>query len=326
MKVLLVDLDSKIPNLALMKLSTFYKSMWEDVEILKCNLMGYPNNKNPIEINASGFDKVYVSIVFDVNKYRFDVKGCGDVEVGGTGYDIFKRLPDDIDLLDEDYSLYLDNNSSYGFITRGCIRNCSFCFVPQKEGTIRYYRDWKKIVKHDKTYFLDNNFLSYSDHKRILKELVDDKIKFQFNQGLDIRLLDDENAKLLSEARYIGDYIFAFDNIKYEHLMDDGIKLFKRYIDRDWASKFFIYCHPDMEIGDVLYRIEWCRKNKALPYLMRNKDCWRSENKDFYIDLAAYCNQPGLFKNMDFSTFIYRRYPKNKERAEKNENIYNSAR
>jgi len=106
-------------------------------------------------------------------------------------------------------------------------------------------------------------------------------------------------------------------------LMNDGIKLFKEYISRDWASKFFIYCHPDMDVGDIIYRIEWCRRNKALPYLMRDKSCWDNGNKNFYIDLAAYCNQPGLFKNMDFKTFIYRRHKNNLQRAEIGEKLYN---
>ena len=160
--ILLIDVDSKIPNLALMKISTYHKNKDDKVNILKLNYDGYPTKKKIIKINNLNFDKTYVSIIFKVNKNVVQFTNNDKVVYGGTGYDIKIKLPDYIDNLNEDYTLYPDNKSSYGFITRGCVRNCYFCIVPIKEGKRIYkYRKIEDIIKHNKVYFLDNALKSF---------------------------------------------------------------------------------------------------------------------------------------------------------------------
>lgn len=321
MKILLVDVDSKIPNLALMKLSTYHKSLGDWVNMEKLGLDGYPTKKKLKVVDAIGYDKVYASCIFTANKDWFKIINCSDVIVGGTGINLIQILPQEIDSLSEDYSIYPDNTWSYGFITRGCIRNCYFCFVPKKEGRITYYRDWKNIVKFKKTDFLDNNFLAYPDHKKILQELINNNIHFKFNSGLDIRLIDGENAKLLSQCNYIGEFIFAFDDKKYENIITTKLNIVKHYVSTDWKLKFDIYCHPSMQMYDTIFRINWCRSNKVLPYLMRDKECWNSKNNNFYVDLAAYCNQPNIFKKMSFEQYIVKRHPSKNSADRVNESL-----
>jgi hypothetical protein len=291
------------------------------VDLKKLDLNYYPKESNVNMIDGSDYNKVYVAIVFKINKNA--VKVFNNVAVfGGVGYDIASNLPKEIDSCEPDYSLYLDNNISYGFLTRGCIRNCSFCVVPKKEGMIKQVATPKDIIRHKRVKFLDNNILAFKGHKELLKELVDLKVKCSFNQGLDIRLLNDDNAKLLSELNYFGEYVFAFDNLKDELLINKKLELFKKYISKDWKVKMFIYCHPDMNIKeDVVYRVEWCKANKVLPYLMRDSSCWKSENRDFYIDLCAYCNQPSIFKKMTFEEFIVKR-TNNLERQKKSIDVF----
>ena len=308
-KILLVDVDSKIPNIALMKLSTYYKKQDYIVDIVKCNLSYSPSRSNELKkINAIGYDKVLVSVIFTNTLKKLQIHFNDNIEIGGTGYSLDKKLPDNIQQSICDYSLYPENDTAYGFISRGCIRNCSFCFVPKKEGKLYQENNIDDIIQPQfkQVKFLDNNFLALLNHKEILKELVDRKIKYQFNQGIDIRLLDDENAELLCDSNYLGDYIFAFDNISYESIINKKLELFKKYFNRKcgYGIKFFIYCHPDMNItDDVMYRINWCKNNKVLPYLMRHIDCWQSKNKKLYIQLARWCNQPNIFKKMTFEEF-----------------------
>ncbi|MFW6311209.1 MAG: hypothetical protein ACOC1K_03130 [Nanoarchaeota archaeon] len=214
MKILLLDVDSKIPNLALMKLSSFYKKQKCIVDFKKLNYSGYPKQKKLTVIDAREYDKVLGSIIFTVNKNTVKVENCDKVSFGGTGIDINKKLPPEIDELPEDYSLYPNTDTSYGFITRGCIRDCYFCFVPKKEGMIYKYREPEQIIKHSKVEFLDNNILAWKNHLQILQWLVDKKVKYTFKQGLDLRVLTENNARLLSESRYLGEYIFAFDQLK----------------------------------------------------------------------------------------------------------------
>lgn len=51
------------------------------------------------------------------------------VEVGGTGWDLKKRLPPEIENMKPDDTLY-GIDYGMGFTSRGCIRNCKFCVVP----------------------------------------------------------------------------------------------------------------------------------------------------------------------------------------------------
>ena len=216
-----------------------------------------------------------------------------------------------------DYTIYPDNKISYGFITRGCIRNCSFCVVPKKEGYIHQVNKLDDIIRHKVVKFLDNNILAFRGHKKILQELINRKVKCEFNQGMDIRLIDDENAELLSKLNYIDRYTFAFDDKRQEKIITEKMNIAKRYIGNDCKLRFFIYCHPDMDIkNDVYYRIMWCRKNKVIPYLMRHISCWDSKNRKLYIDLASWCNQPHIFRKMDFEEFIIRRHTNNPARID----------
>jgi len=306
-KILLVDVDSKIPNLVLMKLSTYYKEKGCNVELKKLGYDGIPHVRNKSIINANGFDKVFVSIIFTMNKNVVQIEGCEDVSYGGTGYDLTIKLPEKIDNCEQDYSIYPNNDISYGFITRGCIRNCEFCFVPKKEGKIHKYRNVDQIVKHKKVKFMDNNILAYPECEEILQEIVDKKIRCQFNQGIDIRLLTEKRAELLSKIKYIGEYLFAFDDLRFEKIIDKNFKMFKKFIPKDWKCKFYVYCNANMEIKDVVYRIEWCKENKALVFLMRDKNCWGSPLSSFYSNLASYCQSVATYKKMGFDLFMEKR-------------------
>jgi hypothetical protein len=304
MKILLIDADSTIPNLALMKLSGFYKSVGHSVDMVSANLPYYPNKKKKeFFVDNSDYDLSFCSVVFNGNSDF--IKGK-NIEFGGTGFDMMKKLPPGVEAHEPDYSIYPENDTSYGFISRGCNRTCSFCDVWRKEGKTNQVSEIDKIIKHKKVKFLDNNFLQLRNHKELLNELAHRKIRCQFNQGLDIRLIDDENSKLLSELNYLGEYIFAFDDIKYQSVIKKKLELLSWR--KPFQFKFFVYIHPDMKISETVSRVELLKEWECLPYLMRDISCWGSENEKFFVDLASWCNQPGIFKNMDFYEFLNRRH------------------
>ena len=118
----LIDVDGhNFPNLPLMKISAYHKQMGDDVE------WWLPLNH---------YDKVYVSKVFT---FTPDIETCinaDEVVYGGTGYGLKNNLPDEIEHMYPDYSLYpeLTKDTAYGFLTRGCPRACPFCIVAEKEG------------------------------------------------------------------------------------------------------------------------------------------------------------------------------------------------
>ena len=119
LKIGLIDVDGhNFPNLPLMKISAYHKSLGDDVEWF------FPLNR---------YDRVYMSKVFDFTlDYEFCIQ-ADEIIKGGTGYDLKNKLPQEIESMFPDYSLY-NTKTAYGFLTRGCPRGCEFCVVAEKEG------------------------------------------------------------------------------------------------------------------------------------------------------------------------------------------------
>ena len=323
MKILLVNVDSRW-NMAIRKMFNYYRQNHE-VDMIDLRFSGYPHKKKKV-IDGAGYDKVFVSNIFDINKDRVTVKNCDDVTFGGIGSNNpHRQLPCEIEMTEPFY--FPDEKISHGFITRGCIRNCWFCRVPKYEGKLKAYNTVENIVKHKKVKFYDNNILAYPEHMQVFQWLLDHPdIKCEFNQGLDFRLVNDENLDALSRLNYMGEYIFAFDEPKYQPLLEKKLVLIKKYIPKPWKLKFYIYYHPSMSLAQLYDRVEWCRKNECLPYLMRDIACWECDLKKFLIDYAAYCNQPSMFKNLTFQQFLEKRCESgsiNAERRELHASIYN---
>ena len=317
-RILLVNVDSRW-NMAIRKMYNYFRTE-NQVEMIDLGFSGYPHKRTKV-IDGSGFDEIYISNIFDINKDRVSVINCDNVQLGGIGSNNpLLQLPPEIEKTEPYY--FPDEDTSYGFITRGCIRKCWFCRVPKYEGKLKVYNDVENIVKHKKVKFLDNNILAYPDHMKVFQWCLDHPdIKVEFNQGLDFRLVNDENLEALSRLNYMGEYIFAFDEPRYQPLLEKKLKLIKKYIGKPWKLKFYIYYHPSMNLKQLFDRVEWCRQRECLPYVMRDIACWECENKEFLIDYAAYCNQPGMFKKLSFKDFLYKRH-KNTKRIEESLNVY----
>ena len=327
MKVLLIDADSTIPNLVLMKLAGFYRSRGYKITLIKANLPYYPNKKKKeFTVDTSEFDLSFCSVIFKGNSKFITGE---NIQFGGTGFDMMIKLPKEIEEFEPDYSIYHGNKASYGFISRGCNRTCYFCDVHIKEGKTRIVvSDLKKIIKHLIFYALDNNFLQLKNHCEILRIFIEEhpNVKVQFNQGLDIRLITKENSELLRTLNYIGDYIFAFDDLRYKSVIKKKLDLMAWR--KPFKFKFYIYIHPDMPIFETLERIRLLTEWGCLPYIMRDLSCWGSPNEKFYTDLAAWCNQPSIFKKMSFKEFLSKRHTGKNELKRMNRintslNIYN---
>lgn len=322
MNVLLINVDSRW-NMAIRRMYAYYTVLGYSVEMIDLGFSAYPHKRTKT-IDATGFNTVFVSNIFERNAHNVTVINCTCIYYGGIGSrNPDAKLPVEIEATKPFY--YPEETVSYGFITRGCIRNCWFCKVPKYEGNMKEYNVVESIVRgvpNEKVKFLDNNILAYSNHCEVFQWLIDRNIRCEFNQGLDFRLVNDDNLSLLSKLNYEGEYIFAFDDPKFERLLEKKVSLIKKYIPRPWKLKFYIYHHPSMDISQTIRRVEWCRSHECLPYVMRDAACWECETKNFLIDYAAYCNQPSFFKNIDFEAFLHKRY-KNQERISESMGIYN---
>lgn len=328
MKILLINVDNRW-NLAIRRMMNYYTQQGHTVEMRDLGLSGYPH-KRKVRVDASGFDRVFVSNIFEQNTYRVTVDGCESVEYGGIGSrDPDRKLPQEIEETPPFY--YPDEKTSYGFITRGCIRKCWFCKVPKHEGKLKAYNAVESIVRGipgEKVKFMDNNILAYPHHMDVFNWLIEKGTRCEFNQGLDFRLVNDENLAALARLNYEGEYIFAFDDPKYQPLLDKKIVQIKKHIPKPWRLKFYIYYHPDMDFPQLIKRVEWCRWHECLPYIMRDSACWGSSCEKFMVDYAAYCNQPSFFKNMTFQEFLDKRCASGsirKDRRDLHANIYELA-
>ena len=254
MKIAIIDADligrtkHRFPNLACMKISSYYKSLNNDVTL--------KTDYNNIEV----FDKVFISKVFTDTPVPDDVLELPNIEYGGTGfyYDKAPKLPDVIEHCKPDYHLYdayvnrqvslgfkREKYKDYlqysiGFLTRGCIRHCSFC-INKLESSIKVYSPLECFLDDERgddgklvrpyIYLWDDNFLASDPDvwRSLLKQLIATKRPFQFRQGLDERMLaqspyGEEMAQLLAKSKYHGDFIFAFDNWRDRELIEKALE------------------------------------------------------------------------------------------------------
>ena len=190
--VLLVDLDSSLPNLALMKLSRHFKSQGLAVEL-------HRGIKSLVPAET-----VMASCVFNTpaSAKRVEVlrRHYGEsLQIGGSGVDLHLRLDKEIETLDPDYSLYPElGDRALGFLTRGCPFHCPFCVVPIKEGLPRQVADLDGLLQgRRKLILLDDNLLAHTNTLPLLEEMLKRDLAVNFNQTLDLRLVTPEVASLL---------------------------------------------------------------------------------------------------------------------------------
>lgn len=289
MRVLVVDADSKagFPNLALMKISAWHKAQGDTVELIK----GIPEAP-PL----TGYDKNYISVIFYQNAQRANTYARmleGEVDIGGIG-DSYKKLPDEIEHIMPDYSLY-GVDFSMGYTSRGCIRKCKWCVVPKKEGGIRDNAPITEFLhpNHNRLLLLDNNFQASPKWNDNLHYLIINNIKVNFNQGLDIRLVNKEFADLLSRVHYYSwlfktrSLHFAFDTMKVERAVRRGIKTLNDAGIPPRNLMFYVLVGYDTTTEQDLHRVQVLKDLGAVPYIMIFN---RDKNRELH-QLARWVNR-----------------------------------
>lgn len=283
MNILLIDIDSKIPNLALKKIEKYHLDKGDNVTW-----------NSPLEVCIS--DKIYVSCIFTKNRNKC-IEWEDKAEIGGTGYDLYKKLPDEI----ENIKLKIN----WGFTSRGCIRKCSFCVVPDKEGMIRPVGDIYDIWdgKNKDIVIMDNNILALKDHfKKICSQIRKEKLCVDFNQGLDLRLLNDEFCQELKTIRH-KEYKFAWD-LEDENMIE---KLEYAYANLKRCTIFVICGFPKDNFDLVKNKFEIIKKIGHNGYAMRHENVYYDKK---YIQLARWVNQHHIFQSYTFENFLKNQYGK----------------
>lgn len=308
MRVGLIDVDGhNYPNLPLMKLSAWHKSQGDHVEWYEPMFSGH-------------MDIVYMSKVFSFTPdYEYFVD-ADKVVKGGTGYAISMvdgvehydkskdtPLSPEIEHIYPDYSLYpeMTKDTAYGFLTRGCPRGCEFCHVAPKEGRCsikvadlsEFWRGQKIIV------LSDPNILACPEHLELLQQLVKSKARIEFNQGLDIRLINDKNIELLKKMRLHGIH-FAFDRWEDKDIIEPKLRMFaeKTGFTKDRGRVMvYILTNFNTTIEQDIYRIQLCRELKFSPYPMIYD---KEHAAQIYRQLQRWCNNFIFWKVPTFEEYL----------------------
>lgn len=312
-----LDNGTRHPNLACEKISGYHKDKGNNVTLI--------TDYNDID----NYDEVYMSKVFDFTKIPidpFDTKRYPHLHIGGTGF-FWKDdtpLPDEIEHHMPDYHLYDEFigseiargikpikfqdyvDYSIGFATRGCFRKCEFCVNEKYDHVFRHAPVTEFLDKSRKYIYLwDDNILGYSGWREVFEELADTGKPFQFRQGMDMRLMTPEKASVLTNVRYHGDYIFAFDHIEDRDIIEKKLQVWQQYSSQ--IAKLYVLCGYDsqdeVDIANTFERIKILMKYHCLPYIMRHEYYQKSKYRGIYVTLARWCNQPSFLKKKSFREY-----------------------
>jgi radical SAM superfamily enzyme YgiQ (UPF0313 family) len=285
-KISLIDVDGhNFPNIALMKISAFHKSIGDSV-----------NFHSPL---FSRPDKCYVSKIFTFSNDYDYFPNC-KIFKGGSGYGV-NKLPKEIEKMQPDYSLY-NCEHAYGFLTRGCIRNCNFCIVPQKEGYIKENDDIENILqdKFKTAVLMDNNILAHEHGIKQIEKIIRLKIKVDFNQGLDARLIDDSIAMLLSKVKWLKPLRMACDKPSMKKPIEKAVNLLRKY--KTTPKNYFVYALIEEE-KEALDRIEFLRNLKVDPFAMPYRDFKNNHVDRKLKKIARWVNHKAIFNSVKWEDY-----------------------
>ncbi len=293
MNIGLIDVDGhNFPNFALMKISAFHKAKGDNVDWA-------------MPLMAESYDLIYKSKIFTFTPDTDATAWPCEVVKGGTGYDIASRLPDEIEssrLMD--YDIYPNYDFSIQFLSRGCIRNCPFCLVREKEGFIKPVDPVELNPRGHHIEVLDNNFFANPEWKEAIKYLMESGQKVNLH-GVDVRIMNEEQAFYLNRLRILKNIHIAWDlpSLDLTNKLKEVIKYLKA-----WKLTCYVLVGYNSTVEQDLYRLERLRELRIRPFVMPYRDYeGRQKPTQYAKDLAHWANRPELFNTCTFAEFSPRK-------------------
>lgn len=279
MIVRLTQIDGKLPNLALMKIARYYRDCGDDIYFSK-NI-----HKDMLEPD---YDRVYGSAIFQFSAGRV-AEFCSNFPgaiVGGTHNTSDNTTVETALGLGEDerfdYSIYPNFRASIGFTQRGCRMRCGFCVVPKKEGGPRSVNTISEIWRGEPyprhLHLLDNDFFGQprEQWEARIGEIIDGNFKVCLNQGINVRMIDDESAKAIASIKHSNDTFdervvyTAWDNLGDEERFFRGVNLLEKHgVPSSRLRVYMLIGYDRRETWErLLYRFNKMVERQIRPYPM----------------------------------------------------------
>lgn len=305
MNIGLIDVDghSKFPNIPLMKLARWHKNRGDNVEFYSV---------------FGNYDIVYMGKVFTfTNDYRYTMPNAKKIVRGGTGYDYKIKLPEEVDQLQPDYTIYpfIDKRTAYGKLTVGCPNKCSWCIVPKKEGMIKPYMDIEEIAidGRNKIVLIDNNLLAVNDYAMMqFEKIIRYGYRIDLNQANDARLMTRETAKIMSQVKWINNLIRFGCDTKAQ--IEPCLKALEWLCEFGFRGQVEMYTMIHGNLHECYERISFWRKVNFKGITVR---CQSQPKLDFTKsrqniprwakDMARWSNRKELYASFDFRDYIPRK-------------------
>lgn len=293
MNIGIIAVDSKHPNLALMKISAYHKNNGDQVEWVK---------------EDKHYDVVYMSKIFNYTKDYEKNLNADKIVRGGTGYDIYSRLPEDMEFVVPDYSIYpdIDKKTAYGFLTRGCPNKCKWCIVPRKEGAVKPYMDVDDVATNgrNKLILMDNNILACEYGLQQIEKIAERGYRVDFNQALDARLVTDKVAKLLAKVRWLNQIRFGCDTPRQIQECERAMKMIDEY--RGKPASYLMYTMIGSDFEEAVSRLSHWKPYKRVRIVaqpFRDVDNPKQVIPKWQKDLARWAMRREFYATCDFNQF-----------------------
>lgn len=263
-----------------MQVSQYHKELGDDVVI-------YDRKKH----RHGMYDKVYAFSLFDYTDKSYVTN---DMVVGGTGFDIHSKLPKEIEESDLDYSIFPKCKTSYIWFSRGCIRDCPFCIVQQKEGQIHNVKPKNLNPNGEFITIVDNNFFANPKWRSAVKQI--NKWKQPINlMSFDIRIFEDSHGKALNSMKHKSKIRFAWDNPKDD--LSDNIEHLLEHVKAYRLSCLMLIGYWSTFEEDM-YRVEKLKEYKidsfAIPF---------NKKSPYQKAFARWVNHKAIFKTVEWKDY-----------------------
>lgn len=289
-KIGLLDVDGHhFPNLPLMKIAAYHKKKGDHVEWLN---------------HLDKYDIVYQSKVFTFSPDSDISVQAPVVCKGGTGYNIGSRLPDDIERTQPDYSIYPMFKFSIQFFSRGCIRQCPFCIVREKEGMIRPVEPMELNPASERMEILDNNFFANPEWRSAVEWIERSGQRINLH-GVDVRIMDEEQAYWLNRLKIAGSIHIAWDFPQDPIL--PKVKEMLKYI-KPYKIICYVLIGFNSTIEQDYRRVIQLKELGIRPFVQPYRDFHNQRIPTQYErDFAQWVNKREIFSSCDFKDFSPRK-------------------